>query len=135
MTDRRDYAHTERWWNAIDEGRMMARVDWDYGGKDDWVPITLEVCNSCDGRGRYVNPNIDRNGISSEEFYEDPEFEEMYMGGGFDVTCDECQGMRVSPRFAGDHKTGQQIEKMIAERHAHMAEIEAEQRMLYGVNY
>ncbi len=57
------------------------------------------VCSSCDGHGKYVNPAIDGNGISAEEFYEDPEFAGAYMSGVYDVTCEECQGTNVVDEF------------------------------------
>lgn len=54
------------------------------------------VCETCRGRGSYVNPSIDSNGISPEEFREDPDFEEDYFSGVYDVECHECRGKRVS---------------------------------------
>ena len=41
------------------------------------VPIKKEVCPVCEGHGIHVNPAIDSHGISSEEFWDDPDF-----GGG-----------------------------------------------------
>lgn len=58
-------------------------------------PAKFEVCGTCEGRGKHVNPNIDRNGISSEDFAEDPDFEESYFAGHYDQTCNECGGLRV----------------------------------------
>lgn len=64
-------------------------------------PITKKVvCPSCRGRGKYVNPGIDSNGISANEFYEDPEFADAYFAGTYDVTCEECQGANVVDSFA-----------------------------------
>lgn len=134
MGDHRDSASDERWWVQIDEGRMRALADFG-DGDEEWVPITLEVCDSCGGRGKYVNPNIDRYGLTQEDFDEDPEFEEMYFRGGFDVQCEECQGMRVVPHFAGDYEIGQRIEALIADRHTLRAEYESEMRYMYGPNY
>ncbi len=48
------------------------------------------ICPSCSGNGTHVNPSIDANGITAEEFHADPEFEEMYMSGAFDVPCRHC---------------------------------------------
>jgi len=66
----------------------------------DEVEITLpsrkEVCPRCHGNGTHVNPSIDGNGIStSDECWQDDDFREMYFGGGYDVTCEECGGNRV----------------------------------------
>ena len=58
-------------------------------------PAHYEVCSRCRGEGKHVNPSIDGHGISPEEFAEDPDFEEAYFRGDYDVTCGECKGMRV----------------------------------------
>lgn len=54
-----------------------------------------EVCDTCNGRGKTVNPSIDGNGISSDQFDEDPEFARSYFRGDYDVTCRTCEGKRV----------------------------------------
>ena len=61
------------------------------------LPGSFEVCGSCRGEGTHVNPSIDGNGITSEEWEHDwdDESREMYMSGGYDVTCYECNGARV----------------------------------------
>lgn len=59
------------------------------------LPSMFEICARCRGEGRHVNPNIDGNGISPQEFAEDPDFEEAYFRGDYDVPCKECRGDRV----------------------------------------
>lgn len=59
------------------------------------IPSRFEVCWRCEGHGTHVNPSIDGNGISPEEFYEDPDFAESYFKGHYDVQCEECRGERV----------------------------------------
>ena len=60
------------------------------------IPAKFEVCDGCRGNGTHVNRNIDGNGISSEEWGEwDIEEREDYMSGRYDVTCEDCGGMRV----------------------------------------
>ena len=61
------------------------------------VPTKNIVCPSCDGEGSYVNPAIDGHGISADEFYYEwgDEEQEMYLTGGYDVTCDVCLGRNV----------------------------------------
>lgn len=59
------------------------------------LPTKFEVCPVCDGRGTHVNPSIDAGGLSASEFHEDPEFEELYFGGAYDVQCNRCGGKRV----------------------------------------
>jgi hypothetical protein len=59
--------------------------------KDDpWI-----VCPVCEGEGKTVNPNIDCNGLTREDFDEDPDFREDYMSGVYDITCAACHGNRV----------------------------------------
>ena len=53
------------------------------------------VCPTCAGHGTHVNPSIDAHGIGREEFDEDPYFEEAYFSGMYDVTCNQCNGLRV----------------------------------------
>ena len=60
------------------------------------------VCPTCDGNGTHVNPSIDSEGISAEQFYEDPDFEEAYFSGAYDVACAECGGQRVVTKCATD---------------------------------
>lgn len=61
------------------------------------LPAKYEVCDTCDGKGSHVNPSIDAHGISGEEFADDPDFEESYFEGHYDVTCYGCGGARVVP--------------------------------------
>jgi len=56
------------------------------------LPAKYEVCGRCDGEGKHTNPAIDGNGISQEQFDEDPDFEEDYRAGRYDVECEECKG-------------------------------------------
>lgn len=56
------------------------------------VKVLLEVCDYCDGRGHYVNPNIDDHGLTADDFADDPDFEEAYFGGAFDMSCAACKG-------------------------------------------
>ena len=56
-------------------------------------PAAYEVCGICEGKGRYVNPNIDRNGLDPNEY--DYAFMEDYMNGVYDITCRRCGGDRV----------------------------------------
>lgn len=72
-------------------------------GEDDDVefeidlPAKFEVCGTCEGKGTHVNRNIDGNGLTREDFEEDPDFEEAYFRGDYDVQCEECGGARVVP--------------------------------------
>jgi hypothetical protein len=55
----------------------------------------FEVCSRCEGSGKHVNPNIDGNGLTREDFDEDPDFAESYFRGDYDVRCETCKGQRV----------------------------------------
>lgn len=60
------------------------------------LPVKMEVCPRCEGRGTHTNPAIDGNGLTSEDFEEQgPEFREDYFAGVYDVTCERCGGRNV----------------------------------------
>lgn len=50
------------------------------------------ICPACGGDGSHVNPNIDANGLTAEDFAEDPDFADDYMSGVYDVRCSVCSG-------------------------------------------
>ena len=58
-------------------------------------PSVVVICHNCQGKGTHVNRAIDENGISPEEFAEDPDFEEAYFSGVYDVPCDLCKGFKL----------------------------------------
>lgn len=86
--------------------RLVWDIDGHYGKYDEDRPTRLqgisevvfparyEVCSVCEGKGRYVNPDIDRNGLNPDEY--DYDFMEQYMGGVYDITCKRCGGDRVT---------------------------------------
>lgn len=100
-------------------------------------PAQYIVCYVCEGRGSYVDPNIDRNGLDPNEMDED--FAESYWDGAFDITCRYCEGKRVvleidthNPSI--DSQVWALITKEQEERSRledeHRAEIVAEQRAM-----
>ena len=51
------------------------------------------ICPICEGDGSHVNPAIDAQGLTAEDFEEGgPEFQEDYMSGAYDVRCKTCKG-------------------------------------------
>lgn len=72
------------------------------------VPAKFEVCPKCEGSGSHVNKAVDGHGISREEFDQDPDFEEAYFSGRYDVTCTECDGLRVAEVIDHDLCTPEQ---------------------------
>lgn len=86
----------------IDEHRMVMKIellDDETAEYEAELPIHFEVCDRCRGKGTHTNPSIDGHGISAEEWANDwdDESREMYMNGGYDVSCEECGGRRVVP--------------------------------------
>jgi len=77
-------------------------------GTEQELPTCWEVCDVCDGEGKYVNPSIDASGITAEQFADDPEFEESYFGGVYDVVCEHCGGKRVVKVADWDRMTNEQ---------------------------
>lgn len=76
---------------------------------EDELPTKYGVCPRCDGAGSHVNPNVDGHGITAEEWERDwdDESREGYFRGDYDVSCEECHGLRVVPcvdREACDQK-------------------------------
>ena len=61
------------------------------------LPVEYEVCGTCRGKGTHVNPAIDSNGLTSEDFADDPDFREEYFSGAYDQECNECHGEKVVP--------------------------------------
>lgn len=92
---------------AIDEKRLVYVLDEDtyVGCEGDEeapkeIPFHWEVCGTCDGKGSHVNPSIDSNGITQDEWSEwDQEDRENYISGVYDVECHECKGRRVVPHL------------------------------------
>ncbi len=72
----------------------------------------FEVCSVCQGSGTHVNPNIDSNGITSDEWERDWSYEDRqaYIGGTYNVTCYNCNGMRVTPSIDERYLSAEQRE-------------------------
>lgn len=54
------------------------------------VPWKYVICDHCNGHGTHVNPSIDGNGITSEEWDRDwdDDAREDYFAGVYDVSCE-----------------------------------------------
>ena len=103
---------------------------WDIEYTD--LPAKWEICGNCGGDGKHVNPAIDGHGISPEEFAEDPDFEEAYFSGVYDVLCQECKGSGkvLGPDFdKWDNETIEAYHKHLEEEASYRAMCEAERRM------
>lgn len=96
------------------------------------LPTTWTVCDVCHGNGKHVNPAIDCNGLSADDFADDPDFADAYMAGAYDVTCNRCGGRttvravdwsRLSPEHRAAYE--QQLRAEADDRAAQLAEIRA----------
>ena len=149
--DRRDYGSSEVWWSEIHPSGDKVKVkleecDMDHAEDpcgacmvdtafDDsrhecegvkWYDCVWVVCDLCSGRGFYVNPSIDEHGITREEFDSDPEFQENYQRGMFNVKCTKCKGRTTIPEIVSIvhtvwilkqiHQIGDSVIEEIAER-------------------
>lgn len=56
------------------------------------VPAMWAICGLCRGHGNHVHPSIDCNGLTGEDFDEDPSFGPDYFSGVYDVPCNQCGG-------------------------------------------
>jgi hypothetical protein len=96
------------------------------------VHLEWDVCGTCNGRGKHVNPSIDAHGISADEFYEDPDFAEDYHRGVYDVQCYECGGRTTSPVIDMKRTSEETIEFMnrwFEDEASYRREVAAERRM------
>ena len=132
--DRREVNH--KWYSSFSEDKMCFIIeevtDAEGNPYDMEIPAIFGVCDTCDGKGKHVNPSIDSNGLSREDFDNDPDFEEDYFNGFYDVDCNECHGKRVSPEVAWD-KLSKENERFVREHiqshYDYQAECDMERRM------
>lgn len=94
------------------------------------LPAKYEVCSRCDGEGKHVNPAIDGNGIGQEEFDADPDFEEAYFSGRYDITCERCEGKRVELVVDAAECKRQGLEKELKDYYRHRREMREVDQMM-----
>ena len=118
---------------AFDDATMTGYLGGEWPNEEGYsgtpVKCHYEVCDLCDGKGSHVNPSIDAHGISPEEFYEDPDFEESYFAGYYDIPCNQCGGKRVVPVPNQNDPNFADYNEAIKDHYDYMAEIDAERRM------
>ena len=90
------------------------------------MPAHYEVCGRCRGNGKHSDPAIDGNGLPQEMIDDDPEFLGDYMEGRYDITCTECNGLRVVPVV--DFKACTMTQKKALVRTREYRSFEIEQR-------
>ena len=112
-------AMTTRYYRIVEDGsRVLLKVPERYvemledelspselAALDDGLPVSSRfvVCDMCHGHGNVVNPSIDCGGISDDDFREDPDFEEAYFSGAYNIPCPECDGKRVVTQMNPEH--------------------------------
>lgn len=96
------------------------------------LPTKWVVCSVCGGNGSHVNPSIDCNGLTAEDFADDPDFADDYMSGAYDIPCNRCQGRttvhevdwdRLAPKQLAAYQ--RQLKEEAYERAEHLAELRA----------
>jgi hypothetical protein len=135
----------QKWYDKFDKSRMIAEVarpvreriaedieDEDEAQKvlNDYlkpVRFTFGVCPRCNGRGGYVDPQIDGNGLSNEDLA-DADFRSDYFAGAYDVICDTCEGANVVP-VTDDESVKNALNDLLQEAEDFEAERAAERRM------
>jgi len=125
MSDIRERPRYPAWAEVEeDEAKMVIRI----GHLGQEFPAQFKVCHVCEGTGRHVNPSIDSNGISPEEFAADPDFAAAYFGGVYDVVCNHCGGKRVvlEPTTPEGREA---LDEILISDAQYRAEVEAERRM------
>ena len=121
--------------SATDTDRMTGTIDLeDDDGEEESVTVRLkfEVCPTCEGQGKHVNPSIDSDGLTAEDFDDDPDFREDYFSGRYDVSCYECKGKRVVLELDRDNVDAAvlaRIDSMLDDHAYYEAERAAERRM------
>jgi hypothetical protein len=103
-SDYRVRAKEDIWWESIENLTAILK-DRTEDGKRQSVRFVYEVCPLCNGKGSHVNPSIDASGLTSEDFYNDPEFFEDYRSGVYNIPCNLCSGLRVIPKATGEPVT------------------------------
>lgn len=114
----------------VDECKRTATVileDEDGNEEPVQVHVSRVVCQTCEGDGKHVNPSVDAGGLSQEDFDEDRDFRDEYMGGMYDVTCYECQGLRVTWEL-DEAATGKDLVRRFRKAEREQAEFEAVSR-------
>jgi hypothetical protein len=122
--DRRDAVRNE-WYESLNNNNMIATVVIEDDNGDEvtvHAPFKYEICDVCDGKGKHVNPNIDRHGLTSEDFSDDPDFAENYFNGNYDVTCNCCAGSRVTPVY-DEERANSKVKEQMKQYFHHIEEL------------
>ena len=97
------------------------------------LPAKMEVCDLCSGSGKVVNPSIDAGGLTQDDFDRDPDFEEEYFSGAYDIGCPQCNGNNVMPvvnEAALDDEQKKKYYEFLEKESSEAAEREADRRTM-----
>lgn len=82
------------------------------------LPWRWGVCPVCEGKGSHVNPAIDCNGLTADDFAEDPDFAEDYFSGRYDMPCNGCGGRTTVPVLDEEQCTDDELQAWREQLHA-----------------
>jgi hypothetical protein len=135
-------ANSGSMFKSLDLSRMVGMVEYTEWDEDENeilhlidMPIRWEVCSLCNGKGSHVNPSIDCNGLSREDFDQDPDFAESYWRGDYDQTCNCCGGRTTEAVLDSGRLNNEQkqhlanLERQWQEEAEYQRECAAERRM------
>jgi RecJ-like exonuclease len=88
----------------------MAETIWiedaDGGEREVKLPVKMEVCQRCNGRGVH---DAWEGGFSMSDDFVDDDFLEDYRSGMYDVACTECKGRNVVEVVDEERLTPEQL--------------------------
>lgn len=90
------------------------------------IPAKFALCPKCRGVGSHVNPAVDGHGLSQEDFDQDPDFQEAYFRGDYDVACHRCAGEKVIKVVDRERASAEDL-KAYDDQERELRELEAEE--------
>ena len=125
-TDSRVQAFRNKWYSEINHSTKVLKANLGDGEKE--MKFQWALCPACEGSGTMVNPSIDCDGISVDEFDQDPEFAESYFSGVYDENCSTCDGEKRIPELISPEDI-KEFEEWEQEEISYRAECAAEMRV------
>lgn len=103
---------------SIDENRLTATIKNYLNGEPGElvsIPIVFEVCHSCNGRGKILDPSLGISDLSPEKLAASgQDVVDAYNAGEFHINCHECLGARVLPNLDEDRASQPQLRVWIS---------------------
>jgi hypothetical protein len=96
------------------------------------LPLKMEVCPTCDGRGQHIDPSVDAGGYYDDGDDCDEYGENLYFSGYYDMLCQTCHGQNVVPcvnRHMADDEALKVWDKKCEDDEEYEAICRAERRM------